>query len=82
MPTTTPNQQVLAKIHALEALRRATQIDRRTPREHLFDCLSEAIRNARADSALIEQGGMAGSEEHLLLRSRIARWEAAIQMNR
>jgi len=82
MAMATHNQEVLAKMEAIIAIARAAMIDRRTPHERLADCLEEAVLDARAACSLLEEAGMAGCDEYLLLRSRIFRWEAALRMNR
>jgi hypothetical protein len=78
----THNQQVLAEMITAAVIERAARLDRRTPHARLVDALEEAIRDARANAALLEEAGMAGCVEHLLLCSRVARWEAALRMNR
>ena len=76
----THTQQLLAKVVADHALMRAAQVDRRTPQEQLLDCIEEAIRDARAGRAVLEEAGLAGCVEHVALCSRVSRWEAVLRM--
>lgn len=78
----THDQAVLAKVLTAQIIERASRIERRPPHTQLTDSLEEAIRDARAGCSVLEEADMTDCTEYLLLCSRVARWEAALRINR
>lgn len=76
------NQNVLAKMLAIFAVRKAQTGVQLSPHLKLMSALEEAICDARARRDAISAEGGAGSVQYLHLNDQVARWEAASRQNR